>query len=315
MADLAIHTEQLVKNYGSRRGLAGLDLSVTTGEVYGFLGPNGAGKTTTIRLLLDLIRPTSGHLTLLGGDPRRDGVALRRRVGYLPGDFTVDGRQSVAELLTYLGNLRGGVPRGRIAAVADRLGLDLTARIRSLSKGNRQKVGLVQAFMHTPELLILDEPSSGLDPLVQRTFLDMVREAHAAGQTIFMSSHVMSEVQQTADRVGIVRDGVMVAVERVEELRERAVRQVEIHFDGPVPAEELAQLPGVSDVTVVGSTLLCRLNGRADPLIKAVARHTVVNLLCEEPDLEELFVTYYREADHQEADHRGARDGAEDAAA
>jgi len=297
MADLAIHTEQLVKNYGSRRGLAGLDLSVATGEVYGFLGPNGAGKTTTIRLLLDLIRPTSGSIELLGGDPRRDGVALRRRIGYLPGDFTVDGRQSVAELLTYLGNLRGGVSRDRTAAIADRLGLDLTARIRSLSKGNRQKVGLVQAFMHTPELLILDEPSSGLDPLVQRTFLDMVREARAAGQTVFMSSHVMSEVQQTADRVGIVRDGVMVTVERVEELRERAVRQVEIHFETPVPAEEFADLPGVSDVTVSDSTLHCRLNGRADPLVKAAARHTVINLLCEEPDLEELFVTYYRGAE------------------
>jgi ABC-2 type transport system ATP-binding protein len=296
VADLAIHTEQLVKNYGSRRGLAGLDLSVATGEVYGFLGPNGAGKTTTIRLLLDLIRPTSGHAELLGGDPRRDGVALRRRIGYLPGDFTVDGRQSVAELLTYLGNLRGGVSRDRAAAIAERLGLDLTARIRSLSKGNRQKVGLVQAFMHTPELLILDEPSSGLDPLVQRTFLDMVREARAAGQTVFMSSHVMSEVQQTADRVGIVRDGVMVAVERVEELRERAVRQVEIHFEAPVPAAEFADLPGVSDVTMVDSTLHCRLSGRADPLVKAAARHTVINLLCEEPDLEELFITYYRGA-------------------
>src|SRR5256886_2182066 len=225
MADLAIHTDQLTKMYGSRRGLAGLDLSVTTGEVYGFLGPNGAGKTTTIRVLLDLIRPTSGRVELLGGDPRQDGVALRRRIGYLPGDFTVDGRQSVTELLTYLGNLRGGVPRARMTALAERLDLDLTARFRSLSKGNRQKVGLVQALMHAPELLILDEPTSGLDPLVQQTFLSMVREARAAGQTVFMSSHVMSEAQQTADRVGIVREGRMVAVERVEDLPDRAVRQ------------------------------------------------------------------------------------------
>jgi ABC-2 type transport system ATP-binding protein len=294
MADLAIHTEQLTKQYGKRRGLAGLDLSVNTGEVYGYLGPNGAGKTTTIRILLDLIRPTSGRVELLGGDPRRDGVALRRRIGYLPGDFIVEGRQTVNELLTYLGNLRGGVPRDRIATLAGRLDLDLSAKIRSLSKGNRQKVGVVQAFMHQPELLILDEPTSGLDPLLQHTFLDMVREARAAGQTVFMSSHVMSEVQQTADRVGIVREGVLVAVERVEDLRERGVRRVEIHFEDPVTVEEFADLPGVSDVTLTGDVLRCRLDGRADPLVKAAAKHTVIALLSEEPDLEEVFVTYYR---------------------
>jgi len=294
MADLAIHTEQLTKTYGRRRGLAGLDLSVNTGEVYGFLGPNGAGKTTTIRILLDLIRPTSGQAELLGGDPRRDGVALRRHIGYLPGDFLVDGKQTVTELLTYLGNLRGGVPRARIAALAERLDLDLAMRIHSLSKGNRQKVAVVQAFMHGPELLILDEPTSGLDPLLQQTFLDLVREARTAGQTVFMSSHVMSEVQQTADRVGIVREGVLVAVERVEDLRERAVRRVEIHFEDPVAVEEFATLPGVSDVMVSGNVLRCRLDGRADPLVKAAAKHTVIGLISEEPDLEELFVTYYR---------------------
>ena len=294
MADLAIQTEQLTKMYGKRRGLAGLDLAVDTGEVYGFLGPNGAGKTTTIRILLDLIRPTSGRAELLGGDPHRDGVALRKRIGYLPGDFVVEGRQTVTELLTYLGNLRGGVPRERVATLAERLDLDLGAKIRSLSKGNRQKVGVVQAFMHQPDLLILDEPTSGLDPLLQQTFLDMVREARANGQTVFMSSHVMSEVQQTADRVGIVREGVMVAVERVEDLRERGVRRVEIHFEDPVTGEEFATLPGVSDVTVADTVLRCRLDGRADPLVKAAAKHTVLGLLSEEPDLEELFVTYYR---------------------
>jgi ABC-2 type transport system ATP-binding protein len=300
MADLAISAQGLTKQYGRRRGLAGLDLAVHTGEVFGYLGPNGAGKTTTIRLLLDLIRPTSGRIELLGGDPRRDGVALRRRIGYLPGDFTVDGRQSARELLTYLGNLRGGVPPARITALADRLDLDLTARIRSLSKGNRQKVGLVQAFMHSPELLVLDEPTSGLDPLLQQTFLAMVREARAAGQTVFMSSHVMSEVQQSADRVGIVREGRIVAVERVEDLRERAVRRVEIHFAAPVPPSEFATLPGVGDVAVTGTVLHCRLGGRADALVKAAARHTVISLLSEEPDLEELFFTYYRGADRAE---------------
>jgi ABC-2 type transport system ATP-binding protein len=273
--------------------LTGLELTVDTGEVYGFLGPNGAGKSTAIRLLLDLIRPTSGRATVLGADPRRDGIALRQRIGYLAGDFVVEGRQTGRELLTYLGNLRGGVPRRRVEELAERLDLDLSRKIKSLSKGNRQTVGVVQAFMHSPELLILDEPTSGLDPFLQQEFVAMVREAKAAGQTVFMSSHVMSEVQQTADRVGIIREGRLITVERVEELRERAVRKVEIHFDEPVPVAEFTALPGVSDATVDGRTLRCRLDGRADALVKAAGRHTVVSLLSEEPDLEELFFSYY----------------------
>ncbi|MEV1144786.1 ABC transporter ATP-binding protein [Micromonospora sp. NPDC049799] len=293
MAEPAIHTEGLVKTYGRNRGLTGLDLRVEPGEVYGFLGPNGAGKSTTIRLLLDLIRPTAGRVRVLGSDPYRDGVALRRRIGYLAGDFVVDGRQTARELLTYLGNLRGGVPRARIDDLAARLDLDLGRPIRGLSKGNRQKVGVVQAFMHSPELLILDEPTSGLDPFLQHEFLAMVREARADGRTVFMSSHVMSEVQQTADRVGIVREGRMVTVARVEELRERAVRKVEVTFAGPVDAAEFAALPGVSEVHVSGAVLRCRLDGRADALVKAAAGHTVVGLLSEEPDLEELFFGYY----------------------
>ncbi|MEV4541255.1 ABC transporter ATP-binding protein [Micromonospora echinaurantiaca] len=293
MAELAIETEKLIKTYGRNRGLTGLDLRVEPGEVYGFLGPNGAGKSTTIRLLLDLIRPTSGRVSVLGADPRRAGVALRRRIGYLAGDFVVDGRQTARELLTYLGNLRGGVPRTRIEELADRLDLDLGRRIKGLSKGNRQKVGVVQAFMHEPELLILDEPTSGLDPFLQQEFLSLVREARAGGRTVFMSSHVMSEVQQTADRVGIIREGRLVTVARVEELREQAVRKVEISFAGPVTAAEFADLPGVSEVSVTGSTLRCRLDGRADALVKAAAGHTVVGLLSEEPDLEEIFFGYY----------------------
>ena len=295
MAEAAITTEGLVKRYGRTRGLAGLDLEVLRGEVYGFLGPNGAGKTTTIRLLVDLIRPTQGRVSVLGLDPRRDGVALRRRVGYLAGDFVVDGRQTGQELLTFLGNLRGGVSPARIGALADRLDLDLSRKIKSLSKGNRQKLGVVQAFMHTPELLILDEPTSGLDPFLQQEFVAMAGEARDAGQTIFMSSHVMSEVQQVADRVGIIREGRLVTVDRVETLRERAVRKLEIHFDAPVAAEEFAALAGVTDLRVDGRILRCRLAGRADALVKAAARHTVIDLLSEEPDLEELFFDYYRD--------------------
>lgn len=293
MTEPVIRTEKLVKTYGRNRGLTGLDLTVQPGEVYGFLGPNGAGKSTTIRLLLDLIRPTSGRATVLGVEPRRGGAALRRRIGYLAGDFIVDGRQTGRELLTYLGNLRGGVPWARIAELIDRLGVDPDRKIRALSRGNRQKLGVIQAFMHSPELIILDEPTSGLDPFLQQEFVAMVREARAAGQTVFMSSHVMSEVQQTADRIGIIREGRLIAVERVEELRERAIRRVEINFAGPVPFDEFRSLPGVSDATLDGHTLRCRLDGRADALIKAAARHTVVSFLSEEPDLEELFFSYY----------------------
>jgi ABC-2 type transport system ATP-binding protein len=301
--DAAVRTDALTKMYGRHRGLAGLDLEVRPGEVYGFLGPNGAGKSTTIRLMLDLIRPTSGSVRVLGLDPRADGLALRRRVGYLAGDFLVDGRQTGRELLTYLANLRGGVPRATVDALAERLDLDLSRRIRDLSKGNRQKVGVVQAFMHSPELLILDEPTSGLDPLLQQVFVAMVREARAAGQTVFMSSHVMSEVQHTADRVGIIREGRLITVESIETLRERAVRRVEVHFAEPVTAKHFVGVVGVSELAVTGSVLHCRLDGPPDALIKALATRTLVSLLIEEPDLEDFFLSVYR--DNSEASRAG----------
>jgi ABC-2 type transport system ATP-binding protein len=297
MADTpAVQTDRLMKTYGRGRrsttALTGLNLTVERGEVFGFLGPNGAGKTTTIRLLLDLIRPTSGTMRVLGADPR-DNAGLRNQIGYLAGDFVVDGRQTGRELLNYLGRLRGGVPEARIAQLAELLDLDLSRRIGSLSKGNRQKLGVVQAFMHRPALLILDEPTSGLDPFLQQQFVDLVRQAKAQGQTVFMSSHVMSEVQATCDRVGIIREGELVAVEQVEGLRQRAFRKVEITFDAPVGEAEFAGLPGVTDVAVEATTLRCRLAGTADALVKAAAKHTVLDLLSEEPELEELFFTYY----------------------
>ncbi|GAA1533685.1 ABC transporter ATP-binding protein [Actinomadura kijaniata] len=289
----AIELTELTKTYGSRRGLTGLTLGVNPGEVFGYLGPNGAGKSTTIRLLLDLIRPTSGTARVLGLDPRTDAVELHRRIGYLAGDFVVDGRQRVGECLAFLGNLRGGVPAARIAELADRLDLDLTARIKSLSKGNRQKVGLVQAFMHHPELLILDEPTSGLDPLVQQTFLEMVAEARDAGQTVFMSSHIMSEVEAVADRVAIIREGRLVATDTVAGLRARSFLEVRIDFAAPVAAEEFASLPGVTDVRIDDATLTCRVDGSPDALVKAAARHTVTALRADSQDLEELFHAYY----------------------
>jgi ABC-2 type transport system ATP-binding protein len=290
----AIQTEQLVKRYG-RAGtvaLKGLDLSVARGEVFGFLGPNGAGKSTTIRILLDLLRPSSGTVRVLGQDPVAN-PGLRRDLGYLAGDFVVAGRQTGMELLSYLASLNQGVPRGAIESLAERLDLDLSRRIGSLSKGNRQKIGVIQAFMHRPKLLVLDEPTSGLDPFLQQQFVELTREAAANGQTVFMSSHVMGEVQQACDRVGIIREGTLVAVERVEDLRQRALRQIEVHFASDVDSSDFASLPGVSSLTLEDRVLKCQLAGEPDALIKALARHHVVDLISQEPELEELFFTYY----------------------
>ncbi|GAA1903177.1 ABC transporter ATP-binding protein [Streptomyces sodiiphilus] len=294
-----IELRELTKTYGSRRGLAGLSLEVRRGEVFGFLGPNGAGKSTTIRLLLDLIRPTGGSAEVLGLDPRKDGVALRRRVGYLAGDFVCDGRQNVRSYLRFLAALRGGVPQTRIDDLAERLGLDQTTRIKKLSKGNRQKVGLVQAFMHEPELLILDEPSSGLDPLVQQTFLDMVTEAAAAGQTVFMSSHIMSEVEAVAGRVGIIRNGQLVALDTVAKLRSGTVRDIEVTFATAVSPGAFSDVPGADRLSLdeTGTVLAGQLVGSPDALIKAIALHTVTSLRATEPALEELFHSYYEGAD------------------
>jgi beta-exotoxin I transport system ATP-binding protein len=292
-----IVAEALEKSYGRTRALTGLDLEVRPGEVFGFLGVNGAGKTTTIRIILDLIRPTGGSVRVLGLDPRREGVELRRRLGYLEGDFVVDGRQSSHELLTYLGHLRGGVAAARIAELAERLRLDLARPIGALSKGNRQKVGLVQAFMHEPELLILDEPTAGLDPFLQQEFARMARETVAEGRTLFMSSHVMSEVQKTSDRVGIIRDGRLASVDTVESLRESATRRVEVVFGGPVPAGAFAAVPGLSDLHVDGPVLHCRLDGSADALVKAMGAYEVLSLTSEEPDLEEVFFDRYADGD------------------
>ena len=293
MPESVIDVENLRKDYGRTHALVDLDLQVRSGEVFGFLGPNGAGKTTTIRILLDLIRPTAGRVQVLGLDTRRDGVALRRRLGYLPGDFLVNGRQSGHELLAHLAKLRGGVPAGRITTLADRLELDLRPQIKTLSKGNRQKIAIVQAFMHSPEALILDEPTSGLDPFLQQEFTAMAREVAAEGRTVFMSSHVMSEVQKVADRVGIIREGVLVAVEKVETLLESASRRVQIVFAEPIDPGEFAAIDGVTQVRVDDTTLTCQLDGRADALVKAAARQTVVSLTSEEPALEEIFFTRY----------------------
>jgi ABC-2 type transport system ATP-binding protein len=289
----AIETVGLSKDYGSGRGLFDLDLTVERGEVFGFLGPNGAGKSTTMRLLLDLIRPTSGAARILGQEVGRDAVAIRRRVGFLPGELALYPTLRGVEMLEYLAALRGGVD-GRVRdALAERFDADLGRPIRELSTGNRQKLGLIQAFMHEPELVILDEPITGLDPLVQHSFHDLLAEVAARGGTVFLSSHSLSEVETVADRVAIVRQGRLVVVDSVESLRRVAVQRLEIVFEVPVDAEPFRTLPGVRDVRVDGARLSIAFEGSPDAVVKAAAAHTVRAIRTREADLEEIFLRYY----------------------
>ena len=291
--EAVIRLEGLTKYYGKNLGIADLNLEVKSGEIFGFLGPNGAGKTTTIRLLLDLLRPTSGKTTVLGLDAQVDSLAVRRSIGYIPSDPSLYGNLSGHDLITYFANLRGGVQWSKVTALADRLQCDLSRPIRSLSRGNKQKLAIIRAFMHEPQLLVLDEPTSGLDPLIQAEFEDMVREAKGEGRTVFLSSHFLLEVEQLADRVGIIREGRLAAVEEIDRLKSRSIRRLEIEFAGPAPEAEFIQLDGVRNVRTQGRTLVCDVAGALDPLIKAAARHTIVNLKTHEPNLEEIFLAYY----------------------
>jgi ABC-2 type transport system ATP-binding protein len=289
----AIVTDQLTKSYGSSRGIVDVSMTIEAGEVFGFLGPNGAGKTTTIRTLLDFIRPTTGHATVLGLDPHRDSVEIHRRVGYLPGEFSLYEHMTGRDYLGFFATLRGGVDQQVIDALAERLQGDLDTKIASLSHGNRQKIGLIQAFMHQPPLLILDEPTQGLDPIVQQTFHGLVLEARKAGQTVFLSSHVLPEVERVCDRVGIIREGRLIAVEDVGALKTHAVREIELHLASPVPTDAFAGLPGVRDLEIHGDVVRCTVSGSMDALIKAAARLEVIDIESHEPSLEDIFLTFY----------------------
>jgi ABC-2 type transport system ATP-binding protein len=289
-----IATSGLTKDYGAGRGLFGMDLEVRQGEVFGFLGPNGAGKSTTMRLLLDLIRPTSGSARVLGLDTVRGSLEIRRRVGFLPGDLALYPRLTGRAMLDYLAQLRGGVdPRTRDALV-ERFAADIDRPIRELSTGNRQKLGLVQAFMHEPELLILDEPIAGLDPLVQQSFHALLGEVSAQGRTVFLSSHTLSEVERVTHRLAILRQGRLVVIDSLENLRKVAIQRVEIEFAEPVDADEFRALPGVTEVHADGRTVTVGFEGSADAVVKAAAGHDVLALRPREEDLEDIFLHYYR---------------------
>jgi ABC-2 type transport system ATP-binding protein len=288
-----IRTDALTKRFGATVALDGLDQRVPQGEVFGFLGPNGAGKTTTIRLLLDQIRPTSGRVEVLGLDARRDAVAIHARIGYLPGDGAMYPRMTGEDLVDLLCALSGRSCHEGARRLAARFDLDLTVPFRQLSKGNKQKVGIVQAFAHQPELAILDEPTGGLDPLVQAEFHAFVREVVAEGCTVFLSSHQLDEVQRVADRVGIIRAGRLVVVEDVGVLRSRAMRTVEIHLAGPASPDVLAGVPGVHDVVVSGDRVRCSVEGAMAPVLRAIAALDVVDLTSHEADLDQIFLQYY----------------------
>jgi ABC-2 type transport system ATP-binding protein len=294
----AIAVEGLTKSYGRTRGVIDLTFSVGPSEVFGYLGPNGAGKTTTIRTMLDMIRPTSGAIRVLGLDSRADAVEIHRRVGYLPGEFTLYENLLAGEYLQHLAALRGGVDDVYLRTLAERFDLDLEMRIRSLSHGNRQKVGLLQACMHRPELLVLDEPTQGLDPLMQKEFYGLISEARHEGQTVFLSSHVMPEVERVCDRVGIIRRGRLVAVEDIGDLRAKELRTLEIHFAGPVPASAFASLGGVQQVDAEGDRVRITVAGPLDTVIKVAAGYEVVDLVSHEQSLEDIFLAFYG---HEEA--------------
>lgn len=288
-----IQIEQLTKSYGSHRGIVEIDLEVQEGEAFGFLGPNGAGKTTTIRTLLDHLRPTSGRARIFGIDTTVDPVAIHRRVGYLPGEFSLYDKLTGGQTIEYFAALRGGVDALYQADLIARLDIDASRKFREYSKGNKQKIGLVVALQHRPDLLILDEPTSGLDPLVQQTFYDVIREAKAEGRTIFLSSHILSEVEKTCDRVAIIRDGRLAKVDRVEALRDLAHHQVELRFTGEVPSAAFAALPGVSDLTVEDHTLHMRVSGAITPVVREAARYDLIDFVSREPSLEETFLAQY----------------------
>ena len=290
----AIHTRGLTKRYGSFTALRGINLEVDDGEVFGFLGPNGAGKSTTIRILLDEIRATSGIAQLLGLDSRRDAVAIHRRLGYLPSDLALYPKLTGAQTLRFFARLRGDIDWEHVSRLRERLDADLDRRVGELSSGNRQKIGLITALMHRPELLIMDEPNAGLDPLVQHEFHQMLRETAAEGRTVFLSSHTLSEVQRVADRVGIIRRGQLVAVENVADLR--AMRRVELILDRDADLQDFTSIPGVHDVTAHGNTVRLAFDRELGALLHAVtATYGIVDLASRDADLEEVFLAFYEE--------------------
>jgi len=300
--EAVINTNQLSKTYGSgdtaTHALDKLNLQVNKGEIFGYLGPNGAGKTTTIRLLLDLIRPTQGSATIFGQDVKANSVDIHKRIGFLPGELSLWKNRTASQIVSFIADVRGDTS-SQIAyskELAERLKFDLSKKVRDYSTGNRRKLGLILALMHKPELLILDEPTSGLDPLMQQIFNEMMNEVKAEGRTVFLSSHVLSEVQAICDRVGILRDGDLKAIETIENLTHVGFRKVGITFRDVLPSDvqsTIGQLDGASDVSVEDNTISLKLSGDFDPVLRAIGGNYVTDMRVEDPTLEEIFLAFY----------------------
>ncbi len=302
-----IEVEHLTKHYGSKRGILDVSFNVEEGEVFGFLGPNGAGKTTTIRVLMALLRADGGSARIAGLDVWRQSVEIKRLTGYLPGELALDPKLTGGQILEYFGHLRGGVDQGYLKQLIARLDVDPSRKFRQYSSGNKRKIGIIQAFMHRPRLLILDEPTSGLDPLNQQEFERMVKEVREDGRTVFLSSHILTEVEQTCSRVAIIREGQLARVGSVSELKDIKRHNITIVFAEPVRGEAFKGIAGVEEVETLadGRTLRLAVQGQADAVIKAAAQHAVVSVTSHEPSLEDIFMRYY-EGDGQavkEASH------------
>lgn len=296
----AIEIVQLHKAYGTIQAVKGISMSVERGEIFGFLGPNGAGKTTTIRCMLDVIRPSAGSIRILGLDAQRDTMALHQRIGYLPGDVRLPGDMTGRQVINYFSRLQGREPvlLDKLVSLFD---VEMKRPLKGYSKGMRQKIGVVLAFMCDPEVLILDEPTSGLDPLLQRTFNDFLLEEQARGKTIFMSSHIMSDVEKICQRVAVIRKGELVTLEKVETLRQKAGQRIIVEFGDRVSADELSRIPGVSNVSTTNGSYHFNISGSMDPLIKALSQHNVIRLQAEEAPLEEVFLKFYEESQPETA--------------
>jgi ABC-2 type transport system ATP-binding protein len=301
----AIETSGLTKRYGSITAVRDLNLRIGPGQVFGFLGPNGAGKSTTIRMLLALQRPTRGHATLLGLDARADSVQVHRRVGYLPGDLALFPRLTGQQHIAWFLGARGAGDDSPAKRLIDRFQVVVDRPVRELSKGNRQKIGLVLAFMHRPELLVLDEPTSGLDPLMQHEFESLLRETADEGRTVFLSSHELDEVQRSADRIGIIKDGKLVAEDTVEGLRRAAPQRMEVRFRHPIDPAELKALAGVTVTASEGRRLTLDVTGEIGPVLKVIASHDPIGLISRPADLDELFLGFYRQPPDKEVPHAG----------
>jgi ABC-2 type transport system ATP-binding protein len=290
-----IQTTNLTKFYGKNRGIENVSITVNKGDIFGFLGPNGAGKSTTIRTIMDFIRPTGGSASIFGMDCHRDSVAIRKRIGYIPGDFGLYGHMTGWKFLEYFGKVRGGYDAEAASDLAKKMDIKLDRRMKEYSRGMRQKVAIIQAFMNNPDLIIMDEPTNGLDPLVHQNFMDMLRENADRGTTIFMSSHVLSEVEKSCNRVAIIKEGGIVAEEQVEALRQKSGKILEVKFK-EAPTREIFYLPGISNVTRSNGTYRMNVTGNMEEILKEISAYKLADISIHQMTLEDIFMHYYEEA-------------------